>query len=116
MMHAPWIAGLFPAVSLRYPAILSCERKRGPCEPRRETGLLPVRLKNQLQRKLQQPRITNLLRLAKGGVGGTSVHTVELSVIEQVEDFGAKLEAEFFVHRGVFENADVPVVDRRIAA
>src|SRR5712672_1080150 len=76
----------------------------------------PDLLKNNLEGKLQQTRIANLLRLSKGGIRRTAIHAIELSVIENVVDFRAEFQSEFFTQGRVLEKSHVPVIDGWIAA
>src|SRR5262249_21648765 len=62
--------------------------------------------------------IAYLLRLSKGRalVPRISIRSIELRVIEDVENLRPELHVNLFAHRSRFEYADIPVVDRRIAA
>src|SRR6266478_105572 len=63
----------------------------------------PERLKNQLQGKLEQTRVANLLRLAKSGVSRTAIYAEELCVIEDIEYLRPKFQTRLFPNRGVLE-------------
>jgi hypothetical protein len=58
-------------------------------------------LKTQLQRKLDQPRVTHLLRLAKSRalVSRVAVNSIELGVVEDVEELRPEFEMQLFTDR-----------------
>src|SRR6267143_1573841 len=120
MAHSVVHAGLFPVVSM-YPVV--CGRSfsgHGKARPLRATPSnayrIPLSLESQLQCKLQQTRITHLLRLAESRVRGVAVHTVELRVVKHVENLRAELHPHLFVNWRHLEQTHVPVIDRRITA
>ena len=98
---------------------LSHVRRRDPCEPRLfVTWKLLRSLKQKFQRKLHQPRVTQFLRLAKScaRVSGVAINAIELRVVERVIDFRPEFHTQLFANLGVLEDAQVPIVDGRIAA
>src|SRR5437879_5290057 len=73
-------------------------------------------LKNQFQCELEQSRVSHLLRLAEGRVSRSAVHSVELSVIEDVENLRPEFQTRLFPNCSVFKQPHVPIVDGRVAA
>src|SRR5437588_11131170 len=123
-MTAPWMAGLFPAVSLGRWIDCLMRAKARPCKQRHGSrGRFPHLLRastseDQLQSELEQPGITHFLRLAKSRalVSRIAVGPVELRMVENVENLRPKFQIHLFPHRGFLKYADIPIVDRRVAA
>src|SRR5712691_4990541 len=93
------------------------EKGAAPLEPRLAALAFLAALENYLKRKLEQPRITHLLRLPKcrALVSRVAIHAIELRMVEHVEDLRPELQTHSLPERGVLEQSHVPVVDWRIA-
>ena len=89
---------------------------RSPCEGRASSSVVVRASENQLQSKLEQARVAYLGEFAERGVTGVAVRAVELRMVKDVVDLGAKFDLQFFADRRVLVKAGVPVVDRGIAA
>src|SRR2546429_2790256 len=102
--------------------ILTDERRRSACPGRllklseRYLAPFPQRPKKQFQCELEQSRVTHLLRLAEGWVGGPAIHSIELGVIEDVEDFRPEFQTRLFSNRSIFKQSHIPIVNRGVAA
>src|SRR6266566_2204458 len=73
---------------------------------------------NELQSKLEQPGVAQLLGLSKSRtlVPRVAIRPVELSMIENVKNLRPEFQVHFLSNGSLLEYANIPIVDGRIAA